>query len=50
MILSPMRILTLALMALTVSACQLRPTPSATFDHPDQIDRWAMSGKLGYRQ
>jgi outer membrane lipoprotein LolB len=45
--LSPTRIITLALMALALSACQSRHTTTDTFEHPNQIDRWAMSGKLG---
>ena len=49
MTLSPIRIISLAFVALALSACQLRPTTTGTFEHPNQIDRWTMSGKLGYR-
>ena len=49
MTLSPIRIISLVFVALALSACQLRPTTTGTFEHPNQIDRWAMSGKLGYR-
>ncbi|MED5388325.1 MAG: lipoprotein insertase outer membrane protein LolB [Pseudomonadota bacterium] len=44
-----MRILTSLLLALALSACQLRPTDTDTFTRPDQIQQWEMSGKLGYR-
>jgi len=47
--LSLTRIISLALMALALSACQLRPTTTAQFEHPGQIQQWQMSGKLGYR-
>ena len=49
MTLSLTRIIGLALMALALSACQLRPTTTAQFEHPGQIQQWQMSGKLGYR-
>ena len=46
MTLSPIRIISLVFVALALSACQLRPTTTGTFEHPNQIDRWAMSGRL----
>ena len=49
MTLSLTRIVGLALIALALSACQLRPTTTAQFEHPGQIQQWQMSGKLGYR-
>lgn len=49
MTLSLTRIIGLALTALALSACQLRPTTTAQFEHPGQIQQWQISGKLGYR-
>jgi outer membrane lipoprotein LolB len=47
--LSLIRIIGLTLIALALSACQLRPTTTAQFENPGQIQQWQMSGKLGYR-
>ncbi|MCG8394597.1 MAG: lipoprotein insertase outer membrane protein LolB [Pseudomonadales bacterium] len=41
--------LTSVVLALLLSACQMRPTTTQSFSHPGQIDTWQMSGKLGYR-
>lgn len=49
MTLSLIRIIGLTLIALALSACQLRPTTTAQFENPGQIQQWQMSGKLGYR-
>ena len=42
MTLSLTRIIGLALIALALSACQLRPTTTAQFEHPGQIQQWQM--------
>ena len=35
--------------ALLLSACQQAPVAPTDFTRADQIQRWEMSGKLGYR-
>tara|TARA_A100001391_G_scaffold165649_2_gene125591 strand:- start:1224 stop:1790 length:567 start_codon:yes stop_codon:yes gene_type:complete len=39
----------LPLLALLLSACQTRPVTTTDFTRPEQIQRWEMNGKLGYR-
>ena len=36
-------------LALLLSACQQAPVAPTDFTRADQIQRWEMSGKLGYR-
>ena len=39
----------LPVLALLLSACQTRPVTTGDFTRPEQIKRWEMNGKLGYR-
>lgn len=43
------RLYWLPLLVLFLSACQTRPLPITDFTHAEQIQRWEMNGKLGYR-